>query len=89
MAVVLVVVIVLVAVKVFGGSPTSSTNAAKPGPVPSSVLSAVTHVPSSVYDKVGVTSSASAVTVKPPRVETGQPPYTVTGKPTFFFMGGE
>lgn len=86
-AVVLVIVIVLVVVKVTGNSQTSSTNAVKPGPVPANIVSEVTHVPSSVFDAVGVTSPS--VTVTSPRVESNQPPLTFGGKPGFFFMGGE
>lgn len=86
-AVVLVVILVLLGLKLFGGSPTTSSNAVKPGPVPSSVVNDVTHVPASVFDAVGITSSA--VTVKPPSVQSNQPPYTVGGKPGLFFMGGE
>jgi len=83
---VLIVVIVLVVVKVTGSS-TSAGPAPKPQPVTAKIAQEVTSVPASVYNTVGVTSSASQIT--PPTVLSGQPALTLDGKPGVFYMGGE
>jgi hypothetical protein len=84
--VVLIVVIVLVAVKLTGSSATTGP-APKPQPVTAKIISEVTGVPASVYNTVGITSSASPL--NSPKVLTGQPPLTLDGKPGVFYMGGE
>jgi Domain of unknown function (DUF929) len=87
---VIVIVIVLVAVKVFGGS----TPASGPVQTPASpaVVAEVTGVPASVFDTVGVTSAVAPI--YPPIVITGQKPLTfadTSGKtlPGVFFFGAE
>lgn len=85
---VLVIVAVLVIVKVTGGN-------AGPGgpttfePAPASLTQEVTHIPASVYDSVGVTSSATQVT--PPEALRNQTPLVFTGssKPGVFYFGAE
>jgi hypothetical protein len=88
-AVVIVVIVVLVVVKVTGGS--GSGNSGSPVPVtaaPASVVTAVTGIPQSVYDKVGVTSPSVPVTT--PIVLSGQPPLTVDGRsPVMLYYGAE
>jgi thiol-disulfide isomerase/thioredoxin len=85
---VLVIVAVLVIVKVTGGNsgpggPTSFE------PAPASLTQEVTHIPASVFDTVGVTSSATQVT--PPEALKHQPPLVFTGssKPGVFYFGAE
>ncbi|MHB1585431.1 MAG: DUF929 family protein [Acidimicrobiales bacterium] len=85
---VLVIVAVLVIVKVTGGTP-------GPGgptsfePAPASLAQEVTHIPASVYDAVGVTSSATQVT--PPEALKNQAPLVFAGssKPGVFYFGAE
>lgn len=87
-AAVLVIVIVLVAIKVTGTSPASTPSTpVTPTPAPSAVVTAVTSIPESVYDAVGVTSSEAAVTA--PTVLHGQPPLRADGKTELVFVGDE
>ncbi len=85
-ALVIVVVAVLVIVKVFSSSTAPPTSTVIT-PVPASIMQDITSVPTSVYDKVGVTSPAS---ITPPTV-AGQttPGLTIAGKPGMFYLGGE
>lgn len=87
-ALVLVIVVVLVVIKVTGtstaGTPSGVT---PPAPAPSAVVTAVTSIPASVYDTVGVTSSEAAVT--PPTLLHRQPPLRAQGKPELVFIGDE
>lgn len=85
---VLVIVVVLVVIKVTG-TPTTSTpsGATAPTPAPASVVKAVTSIPTSVYDAVGVKSSDAALT--PPAVLHGQPTLASGGKPEVLFVGDE
>ncbi len=87
-ALVLVIVVVLVVIKVTG-APASSTPAAVQIPTPAApaVVKAVTTIPGSVYDTVGVTSSDAALT--PPTLLHGQPRLTSNGKPEVVFVGDE
>lgn len=88
MVLVLVIVVALVVIKVMG-SPTTSTptGATAPTPAPTSVVKAVTSIPASLYDAVGVKSSDAALT--PPAVLHGQPTLTSDGKPEVVFVGNE
>ncbi len=85
---VLVSVAVLVIVKVTGGnsSPGGPTSFE---PAPASVAQPATNIPASVFDTVGVTSSATAVS--PPEVLKNQKPlvFTNTNKPGVFYFGAE
>ncbi|MHB8219138.1 MAG: DUF929 family protein [Acidimicrobiales bacterium] len=83
---VLIIVLVLVVVKITGSN-TSAGPAPKPQPLTAKIAREVTSVPASVYNTVGVTSSASQVNV--PKVLSGQPALTLGGKPGVFYMGGE
>ncbi|MDA8359886.1 MAG: DUF929 family protein [Actinomycetota bacterium] len=83
---VLVIVIVLVVVKVTSSS-TGTGAVYKAQPVTATIANEVTAVPSSVYNTVGVTSSATPVT--PPTLKSGQAALTLDGKPGVFYMGGE
>ena len=85
---VLVIVIVLVVIKVTG-TPTTSTpgGAVTPTAAPPSVVKAVTTIPASVFDTVGVKSSDATLT--PPALLRGQPPLTADGKPELVFVGNE
>lgn len=90
-ALVIVIVVVLVALKVFGGSGAPSSGPART-PASPAVISQVTHVPASVFNAVGVTSEVAPI--YPPVVTTGQKPLTftsATGKslPGVFFFGAE
>jgi hypothetical protein len=87
-AIVLVIVIVLVVIKVTGTSATStSSGPAPPAPAPAAVVQAVTSIPPSVYDTVGITSTDTAVF--PPRTLSGQPTLVAGGKPEVVFVGDE
>lgn len=87
-ALVLIIVIGLVIWKVAGGGNSTS---ASDTPLPNSIAHDIATVPASVYNTVGVNSSAAQVT--PPTVISGQPPltYTVNGKtlPGMFYFGAE
>ncbi len=87
-ALVLVIVVVLVVIKVTGSTtvPTSST-AVAPSQASASVVRAVTAIPASVYDAVGVTSSDAPIT--PPVLLHDQPHLTSGGKPELVFVGDE
>ena len=85
-ALVLIIVIVLVVVKLTGTS-NNSSSAVSSGPVPATVLQEVTHIPTSVYDSVGVSSPTVAVTA--PKAVSGVKPLTIDTKPGVFYMGGE
>lgn len=84
-ALVLIIVIVLVVVKVTGGNSNPQSGPSSQ-PAPAALVQEVTHIPASVYDKVGVTSPTVAVT--PPTVIQGAT-LTSGGKPEVFYMGGE
>ena len=88
-AVVVVVVVAFVLVKITGKSSPTSNNGVQ-GPVDSpalaSVVSAVTSVPMSEADEVGLPSTS---VVAPPTLKTGQPGLTLSGKPGAIFIGGE
>jgi hypothetical protein len=82
---VLIIVIVLVVVKLTG---TSTATSGPPSlPVPASIAAAVTKVPTSVYNTVGVSSPTVGVTS--PKAVAGQPALILDGKPGVFYMGGE
>jgi hypothetical protein len=90
-ALVIVIVVALVAFKVFGGSSTPSSG---PGRTPASpaVVAQVSHVPASVFDAVGINSQVAPV--YPPIVISGQKPLTFTSAsgtslPGVFFFGAE
>jgi hypothetical protein len=87
-ALVLVIVVVLVVIKITGG-PVAPTPTAVPTPTPAppSVVKAITSIPASVFDAVGVTSTDVALT--PPTVLHGQPTLTSDGKPEIVFVGDE
>jgi Domain of unknown function (DUF929) len=86
-AVALVVVIVVVFVVVKVTSSNNSTAGTQRTELSSTVIDQVTQIPASVYDKVGITSPATAVT--PPTVIKGQTPLVLDGKPGVFYEGGE
>lgn len=87
-AVVVVAIIALVVVKVAGGGSNSGNSALAPPfpptPAPASVVSAVTNVPTSVENAVGVPSSSLVVA---PQVAKSQPALMSGGKPSAFFVG--
>ncbi len=86
-ALVLLIVVVLVVIKVTGTSPTTTNSNAPPPPAPPAVVQAVTKIPTSVYDTVGVTSPVAAVT--PPTLLSGARPLEAHGKPEIVFVGNE
>ncbi len=87
-ALVLVIVVVLVVIKLTGTPAVSTPSAAvTPSPAPPGVVKAVTEIPPSVYDAVGVRSSEAALI--PPVLLHGQPALTVDGKPEVVFVGDE
>jgi len=85
---VIVIVAVLVIVKLAGNSATSTTDFTPVTPAPATVVHDVTNIPTSVYNKVGITSPQ--VPVSPPTVLTGQPPLTLAGRtPAMLYYGAE
>ena len=88
---VVVIVAVLIIVKITGNG-TSSKSGQGAQPAPASIVQAVTHIPQSVYDTVGVNSSATPVT--PPTKLSGQPQLVLTSSngsklPGVFYFGAE
>jgi hypothetical protein len=83
---VIVIVLVFVGVKVFGGSTPASVSSAFQ-PLPASVATDITTVPTSVFNAVGTTSPAVSIT--PPTVIKGKAAYVVDGKPGFYYYGAE
>jgi thiol-disulfide isomerase/thioredoxin len=88
---VVVVVVVLVIIKVTGGT-TASTNSTGFQPADPTTVAEVTHIPTSVFNTVGVTSPVAQVT--PPLVLKGQPALTAasgTAKklPEVLYIGAE
>jgi hypothetical protein len=88
---VVIVVAALVVIKLAGGS---STPGAKGGysAASAAVVSELSHVPSSVFNAVGVTSPVAQVT--PPQALAGQPALTATSAsgatlPEIFYYGAE
>jgi len=87
-ALVLVIAVVLVVVKLTGAPPVSTPSAATgPTPAPAPVVKAVTTIPASVYDAVGVRSPVASVV--PPALLHGQPALTARSKPEVVFVGDE
>lgn len=86
-ALVLVIVIVLVAIKVAGTSATTTSSSSPPPPAPPAVVQAVTKIPASVYNAVGVTSPDTAIT--PPTVVSGAAPLQTHGRPEVLYVGEE
>jgi hypothetical protein len=83
---VIIVIAVLVIVKVTGSSNAGATAYTPVTPAPASVVHDVTNIPASVYNQVGVSSSA----VTPPDVVKGQPSLTIKGKaPSMLYVGAE
>ncbi|MGZ4639843.1 MAG: DUF929 family protein [Actinomycetes bacterium] len=81
---VLALFVVLVVVKVTRGSSSSGTTSAGPSDrAPASVVRAVTSVPASTLDKVGIGTAQTA-----PRRLTA-PPVTANGKPKMLYVGAE
>ena len=84
------IALVVVIVGIFVGLNVASTKPSaliyKAEPVPATVLSDVTHVPTSVFNAVG-TGITSAI--HPPTVLSGQTPLEFTGKPGAFALLGE
>jgi len=90
--VVLVVVIALVIVSVTSGNSSSSSGGNGYEAAPQSLVDEMTQIPASVYNAVGITSSAVPVT--PPTATTGQSLLTYTtasgeSKPGVFYYGAE
>ncbi len=90
-ALVIVIVVVLVALKVFGGSNSPQSGPAA-SPASATVVAQVAHVPTAVFDSVGVTSSVAPI--YPPIVINGQKALTfpdASGKslPGVFYFGAE
>ena len=86
--VVIVVVAVLVVVTVTrSNTPASTSGPTEFTPVPASVVQQVSSIPTSVYDKVGISSPAAPVT--PPTVASGTTLLKIDGKPGVFYLGGE
>ena len=80
----MVVVVALVIVKVTGSTNNSNTVAPTNTAASATVVSAITNVPASVMDAVGVPSSSM---VAPPSVDKHQSLLTYNGKPGAFFVG--
>jgi hypothetical protein len=82
---VLVLVAVLVIVRVVGGAGTPSASGSPSGLAPTSVVQAVTTVPGSVLDTIGIGS----VSNPPAAIAAGQPALTSNGKPLVVYLGAE
>ncbi len=82
-ALVIVIVVVLVVVSSTG---TKKSTVFTSQPVSATVRSEITHVPASVFNKVG-TGIPGAINM--PKVVTGQPALKFTGKPGIFALLGE
>ena len=90
--VVLVVVVGLVLYAVFSGNSKPSGGGNAYEPANQTLVDQVTKIPSSVYDKVGITSSVAPVTA--PTATSGETPLTfktASGEtlPGFFYFGAE
>jgi len=85
-ALILIIVIVLVVVKITSSSP-SASGSTKFIPTSQQIVSDVTNIPTSVYNKVGVTSSVTQV--NPPKIVKGQPPLVIAGLPGIYYFGAE
>jgi len=83
-AVVVVLVVVLVIVKVTGSNGPVSLKAPTDRPASAAVAAAVTGVPISVMDAVGVSTAVS-----PPLVDRSQPLLMLNAKPGAIYIGGE
>jgi Domain of unknown function (DUF929) len=83
-ALVVVIVGIFVALNLSSTKPSAIIYTAKP--VPATVLSDITHVPTSVYNSVGTGITGEVHT---PRVETGQPALKYTGKPGVLGVFGQ
>ena len=85
-ALVIVIVAVLVVVKL---TSTTSGNGPTPGWTAASltVVNELTNIPASVYNEVGVNSTAVPVT--PPTVSSGHPPLLFNNMPGVFYFGAE
>jgi hypothetical protein len=88
-AVVVVIIVALVIVATTGGNSnknSSTVQGAVDTTAQASVVNAVTGVPPSVADAVGVPSTSD---VNPPTVKPGQSKLTIGGKPAAVFIGAE
>jgi len=83
---VLIIVIVLVVVKLTSSS-TTANGPTTFTPAPTSVVSDVTSIPTSVYNEVGINSPTASVT--PPTIVNGQTPLTFNNQPGVFYFGAE
>ncbi len=85
-ALVVVIIVVLVAVKL-GQNSTPNTSYTPVTPAPAQVVQDITSIPTSTWDKVGVTSQYP---VEKPTVISGQPALVLNGKsPTMLYYGAE
>ena len=83
------VVVIIAALFIYKAtsSTTQDTSYTPVTPAPAQVLKGVTTIPTSTWDKVGVTSQFP---VAKPTVLTGQPPMTINGKtPAMIYYGAE
>jgi len=88
MAVVLVIVMVLVALKVTRGA--TALPAPAVGRAPASVVAAVAGLPAAAYDVAAAPAGADAAGASPtPGVQHGQGPVTVQRQPAVVFVGAE
>jgi len=90
--VVILAVVGLVLYSVLGSSKSTAPSGGGSQPAPASVSAAVTQIPLSVYNTVGITSSVVPVTA--PTAISGQPPLTFsntsgTSLPGMFYYGAE
>jgi len=85
-ALILIIVIVLVVVKI-SSSPATSGGPTQFIPTSQQIVSDVTNIPASVYNKVGVSSSVTAV--NPPTLVKNQPPLVINGLPGVYYFGAE
>jgi hypothetical protein len=85
--VVVVVAVVVIVSETRSSTPTTSNGPTQITPVPASMLQQISSIPTSVYDKVGVSSPAAPVTA--PTVVSGTPLLKINGKPGVFYLGGE
>jgi hypothetical protein len=89
-ALVLVFVIIIVAITLSGGGGSSGTDSQGGNPVnpaPASVVKAVTTIPDSTFDSVGVNSGGQQLA--PPTAVKNKSAFQYDGKPGLFFFGAE
>ncbi len=88
MVIAILIGLVALVVYVFTRPPLAQSGGTS-SPTPPSVVTALAHVPPSMFDSVGVDVTAKPTPLTPPRVLVGQPRLELGGKPEVLFVGAE